>query len=194
MAIDRKAQIYSKASSLFREHGYPGTTVRHIARELNIQAGSLYAHIDSKEDVLWEIVNRAAAQFMDAVEPVAESALPAEEKLRRMVGAHIQVVAENLADATMFFHEWKFLGDERKRLVGEMRDRYEGFFRRVVEEGMSTGEFAPGDPKMATMIVLSAVNWMPQWYNPEGPLSPHEVAGTFADLILRGLEPRPDGR
>ena len=62
MAIDRKEQIYSMASSLFSERGYHATTVRDIARELNMQGGSLYAHIESKEDVLWELVNRAADQ------------------------------------------------------------------------------------------------------------------------------------
>ena len=73
MAIDRKEQIYHTARSLFSERGYPATTVRDIARELNLQAGSLYAHIESKEDVLWEIVNRAAGQFLAAVEPVVTS-------------------------------------------------------------------------------------------------------------------------
>ena len=60
---------------MFSRQGYHATTVRDIARELNMQGGSLYAHIDSKEDMLWEIVERAAAQFLAAVRPLA--ALPA---------------------------------------------------------------------------------------------------------------------
>ena len=84
MALDRKEQIYSTARSLFRERGYPSTTVRDIAREMNIQAGSLYAHIESKEDVLWEIVNRAAEQFLAAAEPISSSDLPPADKLRSL--------------------------------------------------------------------------------------------------------------
>src|SRR5215210_4346438 len=101
MAIDRKEQIYSTARSLFSERGYPATTVRDIAREMNMQAGSLYAHIDSKEDVLWEIVSRAAAQFLAAVEPIALSERPPAAKLREMVRAHVHVLSDNLADATV---------------------------------------------------------------------------------------------
>lgn len=71
MAVDRKEQIFSTARALFSERGYPATTVRDIARELNMQVGSLYAHINSKEDVLWQIVDGAAEQFLAAVEPVA---------------------------------------------------------------------------------------------------------------------------
>ena len=94
MALDRKEQIYSTARSLFSERGYHATTVRDIARELNMQGGSLYAHIESKEDVLWEIVNRAAEQFLGAVEPIVASDKSPADKLRDMVRAHVQVVAD----------------------------------------------------------------------------------------------------
>ena len=190
MALDRKEQIYSTARSLFSERGYHATTVRDIARELNMQGGSLYAHIESKEDVLWEIVNRAAEQFLGAVEPIVASGKSPADKLRDMVRAHVQVVADNLADATVFLHEWKFLGEERRQAIAERRDRYENLYRRVIEEGVRSGTFAPTDPKMAALLVLSAVNWLPQWYKSSGPLSPPEVADRFSELVLRGLEPR----
>ncbi len=188
MAIDRKEQIYSTARSLFSERGYHATTVRDIARELNLQGGSLYAHILSKEDVLWEIVNRAADQFLASVEPIVASNLPPSQKLRAMIRAHIGVVAADLADATIFLHEWKFLGEERRQSVAARRNQYESLYRQVVEDGIHSGDFAPANPKMAALLVLSAVNWLPQWYNPGGPLSPDEVADVFSELILRGLE------
>jgi AcrR family transcriptional regulator len=190
MAIDRKEQIYSTASSLFRERGYHATTVRDIARELNMQGGSLYSHIVSKEDVLWEIVSRAAEQFLGRVRPIVESDELAAEKLREMVRAHVAIVAENLADATIFLHEWKFLSEERRDMIAARRNEYENLYRQVVEDGIREGDFAPADPKMAALLVLSAVNWVPQWYHTEGPLSPEEVADSFSGIILRGLEPR----
>jgi TetR/AcrR family transcriptional regulator, cholesterol catabolism regulator len=190
MAIDRKEQIFSTARSLFSERGYRATTVRDIAREMNLQAGSLYAHIESKEDVLWEIVDRASVNFLAVVEPIAASSRPAPEKLREMVRAHAGALAANLADATVYLHEWKFLSEERQRAILERRRRYEGFYRQVIEEGIERGEFAPCDPKMAALHVLSTVNWLPQWYNPQGRLSATEVADHFSGLILRGLEPR----
>jgi AcrR family transcriptional regulator len=191
MALDRKEQIYSTARSLFSERGYHATTVRDIARELNMQGGSLYAHIESKEDVLWEIVSCAAEQFLGAVEPIVASDKSPVVKLHEMVRAHVQVVAANLADATIFLHEWKFLGEERREAIAGHRDRYEKLYRRVIEEGVRSGAFFAGtDPKMAARLVLSTVNWLPQWYKSSGPLSPAEVADGFSELILRGLQPR----
>jgi AcrR family transcriptional regulator len=189
MVLDRKQQIFTTARSMFSERGYQATTVRDIARELNMQAGSLYAHIESKEDVLWQIVDQAAGQFLSAVEPIVEGEGSRVEKLRAMVRAHVGVVAGNGGNAAIFLHEWKFLSEARRDSVAARRDRYEGYYRRVIEEGIECGEFAPTDPKMAALMVLSIMNWLPQWYNPSGPLSAEEIADRFSELILRGLEP-----
>ena len=102
MAIDRKEQIFSTARYMFSEKGYQATTVRDIARELNMQAGSLYAHIESKEDVLWQIVDQAAGQFLAAVEPIVAGNGASVEKLRAMVRAHVEVVAGNGGNAAIF--------------------------------------------------------------------------------------------
>lgn len=184
----RKQQIYSTAGALFSQRGYHATSVRDIAQELNLQGGSLYAHIDSKEDVLWEIVQRAAAEFIEGVVPLASAPAAATERLRLMIRAHLRVVTHHLDDATVFFHEWRFLAPDRVRAVAEQRDRYEAAFRCVVEDGVGAGEFRAVDPKLAALAVLSSVNWVYQWYRPDGPLSPEQVADSFADLFLRGLQ------
>ena len=90
--ITRRQQIEDAASALFRERGYAATSVRDIAQALNLQGGSLYAHMASKEDVLWSIVNRAADRFNAEVAPLAASAAPAPSRLRQMIRAHVAVV------------------------------------------------------------------------------------------------------
>ena len=190
MAIDRKEQIYSTARSLFRERGYPATTVRDIAREMNMQAGSLYAHIDSKEDVLWEIVNRAADQFLAAAEPIAlpTCAPPrSSASLCALTSAWWLTTLPRPPSSSTSGSSW---AKQRRHAIAERRNRYESLYRHVVEEGIASGDFAPTDPKMATLLVLSAVNWLPQWYNPSGPLSPAEVADSFMRFCAGGLEPR----
>src|SRR3954452_14497286 len=89
----RRAQIEEAASTLFRERGYAATSVRDIAEALNLKGGSLYAHMASKEDVLWSIVTRAADRFNAEVGPIAanRAASPAD-RLRGMIEAHVGVV------------------------------------------------------------------------------------------------------
>ena len=184
---DRKEQIYSTAGALFSQKGYHATSMRDIASELEIQGGSLYSHISSKEDVLWEIVQRAAREFEECVEPLAHEPVAASERLQKMIRAHVAVVAHRLEDATVFFHEWRFLGAERRRQVAQQRDRYEAAFRAVIQDGVDSGELRQVDPKLAALLVLSSVNWLYQWYTPDGPLAPDAVADGFSELLLGGL-------
>jgi TetR/AcrR family transcriptional regulator, cholesterol catabolism regulator len=183
----RKRQIEDVASTLFSERGYTATTVRDIARALDMQGGSLYAHISSKEDVLWNIVSRAAERFHAAVRPVANGTGTVAERLRGMVRAHVRVVTDDIEHANVFLHEWRFLAPERRAAIARQRDAYEAYFRAVIAEGMANGEFRPADPKMAGLGVLSAVNGIAQWYRADGPLAPDTIADSFADLFLRGL-------
>lgn len=93
--IQRRDELLSAAQRLFSERGYEATSVRDIADALAIKAGSLYAHIETKEDLLWEILCRAADCFFEAVRPIVESNLVTVEKLRRLIAAHVQVITES---------------------------------------------------------------------------------------------------
>jgi len=187
-STERKEQIFQTAGSMFSRQGYHATTMRDIARELNMRGGSLYAHIDSKEDVLWEIVQRAAAEFLAAVRPLALEPLPAGARLQAMLRAHVAVVARNLDNATVFFHEWRFLSPERRARIAAERDEYEALFRWVIQDGVDAGEFPGADARMGALLVLSAGNWLYQWYRPDGPLSAVAVADQLAAVLIAGLE------
>jgi TetR/AcrR family transcriptional regulator, cholesterol catabolism regulator len=183
----RRQQIEDAASALFRERGYAATTVRDIAQALNLQGGSLYAHVASKEDVLWSIVSRAADRFNAEVAPLAASGAPGPVRLREMIRAHVAVVTSAQRDATVFLHEWRFLSDERREQMAARRDAYEALFRQTIAEGIQAGEFATRDPRMTAMAILSALNGIATWYRPDGVLTPDEIADDYADLFLKAI-------
>jgi TetR/AcrR family transcriptional regulator, cholesterol catabolism regulator len=183
----RRQQIEEVASALFRERGYAGTSVRDIAQALNLQGGSLYAHVASKEDVLWSIVNRAADQFQTLVGPVAMSVAPPQVRLREMIRGHVAVVTSSQRDAAVFLHEWRLLSPDRRAAVGDRRDAYEALFRQVIGEGIQSGAFGPVDPRLTAMALLSALNGIATWYRPDGALTATEIADQHADLFLNAL-------
>jgi AcrR family transcriptional regulator len=186
----RRQQIEDVASGLFRERGYAGTSVRDIAQALNLQGGSLYAHVASKEDVLWAIVTRAADHYQSLVGPIAVSVAPPQERLRDMIRAHVAVVTSSQRDAAVFLHEWRLLSPDRRTELGARRDAYEGLFRKVIAEGSAVGIFRTVDPKLTAMAILSALNGIATWYRPDGALSAEQVADQHAELFLHALEAR----
>lgn len=181
------------AVALFSRKGYHGTTVRDIAEESGMLSGSLYAHISTKEDLLFDIVLKAADRFMAAVLPIVAGEGAAADKLRWAMAAHMRVVGESLEAATVFLHEWKALSPERRAVAAGRRAAYEALFAEIIRRGADAGEFAVADPKFARLLVLSAVNWLYEWYDPAGPLPPEAVADRFADLLLTGFSQRGGG-
>jgi TetR/AcrR family transcriptional regulator, cholesterol catabolism regulator len=188
-AQTRRDQILEEAARLFGRRGYHATSMRDIGQATGLLAGSLYAHISSKEDLLHRIVLEAAHTFLDGLEAIRAEDLTPEDRLRKAMRAHVAVVASNVDAAWVFHHEWKALTGERREEIRRLRRRYERLWDEIVRD-------LPGaaDPRFARLLVLSAANWTYTWYRPDGPLSPDEVADRFTDLLLAGLGTREEER
>ena len=191
--VTRRQAIEDVASDLFREHGYAGTSIRDIARALSVQGASLYAHVTSKEDVLWAIVDRAATRFEDAAdraEAEAASHRPGDpgEAIAALVEAHIDVLTADVDEASVFMNEWRSLGEDRRKEILDRRDAYQARFRRQVEAGIAVGAFALTDAAIATSSILSAINGVAAWYDRDGRLTADRIADHLVDLVLRMLE------
>jgi AcrR family transcriptional regulator len=194
----RRREIENVASGLFHERGYSGTSVRDIARALDMQGASLYAHVASKQDVLWAIVEGAATRFETAAETV-ETADPGARifgpgaYLMSLIRAHVGVVTEDIGRASVFVHEWRALEPERRDEIARRRDAYEGRFRTAIADGVEVGAFAPVDPVVAAAYILTALNGLVSWYHPDGRIPPRDIADAYADLALRAVGAH-DGR
>ena len=195
---NRRREIEDAASSLFRERGYSGTSVRDIARAVDIQGASLYAHVASKQDVLWAIVERMAARFeaaadgVEATDPGAIVFGPGVH-LISLVRAHVGVLTDDIERASVFVHEWRALDPGRRSEIARRRDAYEARFRFAIADGVGTGAFAPVDPALTATYILTALNGLVGWYQRDGRLSARTIADTFADLSVRAVQ-MPGGR
>ncbi len=191
MVETRRRQIELVASGLFREQGYAGTSVRDIARGLAIQGASLYAHVASKEDVLWAIVRQSADRFEQAADAAeaATAGQPVRERLAALVAAHVTVLTDDVGRASVFVREWRSLLPAHRALIAARRDAYEERWRRLIAEGGQSGELAAADPPLAAAYLLTALNGIATWYRPGGPLSARAISAEFVDLSLRALSP-----
>ncbi len=189
----RRREIEDAASSLFHEHGYSGTSVRDIARAVDMQGASLYSHVASKQEVLWSIVERTATRFevaadlVEATDPGAVVFGPGVH-LIALVRAHVGVVTDDIQRASVFVHEWRALDKGRRDEIARRRDAYEARFRGTIEQGVETGSFVAVDPILTAAYILTALNGLVAWYRPKGRLSARDIADAYADLTLRAVQ------
>jgi AcrR family transcriptional regulator len=186
--LTSRESIFAAAIQLFGERGYHGASMRDIAKAVGILPGSLYAHIDSKEAVLLEIIESAVDRFNDAAERINRRSLPAPMALREIIRAHLEMVSDNPERTRIVFHQWRCLSDENRALLLDKRARYSGFYRQVVEKGIAEGTLQESlNPKVAVLTILGALNWAPEWFSPHGRASAIQVADQIADSLLNGL-------
>lgn len=184
----RRADVVKAAARLFSERGYHGTSMQHLGDALGLQRGSLYAHIGSKEELLFDVVEEGADRFLERGEQAVGAGGSATERLKALLVGHAETAAEHLDAATVFLNEWRYLSEDLRAAVQAKRDRYEAMVRSIVEEGIANGEFrADADVRFAATLVLSAGNWLFSWYRTGGELGPTEIGERFAELLTRGL-------
>ena len=181
----RRTEVTREAAKLFAQKGYHGTSIGDIAEALGVQKGSLYAHIASKEDLLYETMREGAAAFHGALDAIPEDA-PVPDRIRLALRGHLRVVAEQLEVATVFVQEWRYLQGERRDEIVAERRRYEERIRDLFREGRELGELrADLDEGMAALLFLSAANWAYTWLRPERDTD--ELADRFHALLLDGM-------
>ncbi len=188
----REEQLRQTAVRLFREHGYDGTSMQDLAEALGMHRGSLYHYIDSKEDLLFEIVESAMARFHDEVRPILEGDGAAGDRLERAVTAHLRIAADEPDELTLLQVEVKALAPARRARIVAERDAYEHAWRAFIRDGMRDGAFRCEDERTAGFMILAACNWFSQWYHPAGPLGVDDFATRFSDLFLDALRAVPE--
>jgi TetR/AcrR family transcriptional regulator, cholesterol catabolism regulator len=181
----RRSELVRQAARLFAEKGYHGTSTGDLAEAMGVQKGSLYAHISSKADLLWEVAHEGAAAFHAALDAVPDEVSPSE-RIRLALRAHLRVVGEQLDVATVFIREWRYLeGDRLDEFVAERR-RYEERFRALFREGRELGELrADLDDGTAALLALSAANWAYTWLRPA--TNTDVLADAFFHDLLEGM-------
>jgi AcrR family transcriptional regulator len=184
-----REDVLRAAARVFRERGFHGTSMQQIANAVGLQKGSLYHHINSKEELLHDVMMAGLMQLSERLEAVATSTFPPAEKLRKLVETHIYYAAENLDIATVVLFEHRaIMGSPmlRQEYIAR-RDLFESQFRTVIQEGVDSGVFQEVDVPIVSQALLGAHNWLVMWYRPDGRLPPQEIATVIADTFLHGL-------
>ena len=186
----RRREIDEVASELFHANGYAATSVRDIAKALDIQGASLYAHVASKEDLLWAIVERSATDFETAADrATADTATAdAEERLAALVEAHVEVVTADPERSSVFVTEWRHLSEPSRVTISERRDALRDPFprcdrRRHRGRQPSARPTRPSPPPSSSPPSTGSRPGSA----PDGRLSPDRIADHYVELALRSL-------
>lgn len=186
-----RQRILEVAARLFRRRGFAGTGMRDIAAGAGLVKSSLYSHFPSKQAILFEIVQKTVRRTTPALREIALADMPASERLRRAVGAHVIELVRDLDNVACFVEEGRFLEPTYLSAHLASRDEYERGFRRILADGVESGEFRPVDVDVTSLALLGMCNWVARWYSTDGRLDANQIAADYGELAVHAVANAP---
>jgi AcrR family transcriptional regulator len=187
--IDSRQEILRTAARLFQQRGYDATSMNDVAAALKLSKGGLYHHFQSKDEILFEIMNHAMDITEERVLGPVRGIAKAEDRLRALIRLHIEVVlSPRDREITVMLHENHPLPPALRRRINGRKKEYIHFLENLIAEIQGSRRAAPRvSPRAAAFALLGMINWIYQWYKPEGELQVQNIVPQFTDLLFGGL-------
>lgn len=196
--LDSRKQIIEAAAVCFMKYGLEKATMDHMARELGSTKGRVYHHFGSKDEIFFAVYRQAMQFCFDAVLPIVNQPMPANQKLLAMAQAHGRVMMDTLPfqrsirqGVNSYLHGPE-LGADREVLnqLIARRNEYEDLYRTVLQQGVEDGTLSISDIAIAGRAIMGALNSLVDWYRVR-PEQSHadqmKIADTLAATIINGL-------
>jgi AcrR family transcriptional regulator len=184
----RQREIIEAAAEIFHRKGYSETSVQDIAEAVGILKGSLYYYIDSKEDLLFQMLLEVHEGAKGIVEETAALDLPPLERLRAYVQRHVEYNARNISKIAVYYHDFGLLAAKRKKAIMSQRRYYETFVIGLIEEAQAAGEVSSDvKPALVANAIFGVANWIYTWYQASGSASPEYLGKLYSELIVNGI-------
>jgi TetR/AcrR family transcriptional regulator, cholesterol catabolism regulator len=186
--IEPRQEILRTAARLFQEQGYDATSMNDVAAALKLSKGGLYHHFQSKDEILFHIMSQAMDITEERVINAARRIEGAEERLRTLIRLHIEVViSEADREITVMLHENHPLPPGLRRKINGRKKDYVHFVENLIADVQrQRGSNTQVTPRAAAFALLGMINWIYQWYRPNGSLTGEAIVRQYTDIFFRG--------
>ena len=184
----KKELIIQKASAMMRERGFPATSMRDLADVVGIEAASLYNHIQSKSEILQEIIYRTANDCNVHLNSLDETKLSSIQKLESLIRFHVQMMLDRFNDYTVMINEWSHLSDPYLTNFITHRRHYVQNMELIIQQGVDKKELKPVLPYVTMLTILSSVRGLEFWHRSAKKIDPQTIEDNMVSLLINGLK------
>jgi TetR/AcrR family transcriptional regulator, cholesterol catabolism regulator len=194
--VDPALRIKQAAVLLFAQRGYAATSIRDIAKAVNMTNAGIYHHVTSKEALLADLMQVGHVRLIAATDQLLAGIDRPAERLAALITSLTAIHALNPMTTRIMDGELRSLtpGSAAHREIIELRDTYEAEWRRTIADGVSRGAFEVADQRLARLALMSMCTGTSEWYRPDGVSSLDQVCAQFVTIGLAAVnatEPVP---
>ncbi len=188
-AVKREAVLHAAVQS-FNSKGFHATSLDEVAASLNVTKPTIYHYFANKDEILFECVRLGLDGIQRAAKAVQENGGSGSERLIALMRRYAIIMTRDFGICVTRTADHE-LSSQAKEQFRSLKREIDHAVRAVVIDGMRDCSLAVGDPKVVTFTITGALNWIARWYDPEGPLSPEQIADGCIATLMNGLSPRP---
>ena len=183
--------IRRAALRLIHRHGFAAMTLRDLAAEVGIRPGSLYNHIASKQDLLFDLIHDHLTTLIAEMDTaLADAGAEPASRLRAFAAQHVLYHLERRQEVYIANFELRALDPANYARIVALRRSYEGRLIVVLEDGVAAGAFRVADTRVAAYAMLAMLTGVCTWYRPSGRLDRDALVALHAGLVLDGVRAR----
>ncbi|MTI16065.1 TetR/AcrR family transcriptional regulator [Rhodobacteraceae bacterium RKSG542] len=187
VGVDTQKAIVAAAKRLIVDHGFEAMTLRQLAAEVGLQAGSIYRYIDSKDQLLADLMSEHMDALIAAWQALDEKGDTPVTQLAAFVAFHIRYHVERRSDVFIANMELRALRDTAREQVVARRRSYEKNLQDILKDGVEQGLFPDMDLEVTAFAILAMLTGVCFWYREGGRLSVEEVIRLHERLVLQGV-------
>jgi len=187
-----RARLLDATAKVLAEKGFSGARLADIAEEARIQAPAIYYYYPSREDLI-EAVLFAGAEAMHEYLTVTLAKLPegtpVSARIAAAVEAHLRHELQLSDYARAVIRNANQMPEQFNRRALAKIDEYNEIWRELIADLAEDGLLRQDvDPSVGRMLVLGALNWSVEWWDPQrGSLD--EVIAIAQSMVLHALRP-----
>ena len=190
-SYDQKLEfILRTAARIFAEKSYHSTSMRDISRATNASLAGLYHYCKSKEELLFLIQDNCFGRVLERLEQRLEGVEDPLTKLGIFIENHLSFFAANMSEMKVLSHEAESLNGDLYTHVSTRKDKYTKLARQILREVQETQQSKERvDLTVATYALFGMMNWIYNWYDPQGKLKVSDLTSNVMKLFLNGFVP-----
>jgi AcrR family transcriptional regulator len=191
-SLEKRQRILDAAAKILARHGYAEATLAAIADDVGTHAGSIYYYFPSREDLVKEVLLTSLKRMRNTVQPSPDEDNTVSPLTRLKTTLRNILILYTSAQGDFFSRAYtrtfNQVPETMRQELADWRRVVRGLWRQRLREAQEAGELRDSmDIELASLLLVGATNWVPMWYNPNGPHTPDEIADTFIDMLLNGL-------
>jgi AcrR family transcriptional regulator len=172
---------------LIYSQGYEAMSLRRLAAEVGIQAGSLYNHITTKQDLLFDLIKVHMDELLERLDQALESISDPEDQLQAFIAFHVGYHIARKREVFICYSELRSLEPKNYEIIVSLRQQYERKLIGILDDGLSSGRFSVADTTVAAYGILAMLTGVCTWFKPAGRLTKEEVTAIYTGMVRHGL-------